>query len=104
MHHHVRPVVGNGLALLASLGGSRPKASLVDPRGDLFLAKFGSADDEWPVVTCDTSTVSTFAFTPAVTPLRLVPSSTVDRLDSSATRSAGTTPTVPIVKSSVSYT
>jgi serine/threonine-protein kinase HipA len=32
------------------LGGARPKASVVDPRGRLFIAKFPSVTDEWSVV------------------------------------------------------
>jgi serine/threonine-protein kinase HipA len=41
------------LALLlapgSSLGGARPKASVRDARGDLFVAKFPKADDEYSV-------------------------------------------------------
>jgi len=31
----------------ASLGGARPKASVVDPKGDLWIAKFPSRNDKW---------------------------------------------------------
>ncbi len=34
----------------SSLGGARPKASVVDHHGRLSIAKFPSATDEWPVV------------------------------------------------------
>ncbi|MEO8842213.1 MAG: type II toxin-antitoxin system HipA family toxin [Kofleriaceae bacterium] len=41
------------LALLlapgTSLGGARPKASVVDANGRLAIAKFPSRDDEWPI-------------------------------------------------------
>lgn len=41
------------LALLlapgTSLGGARPKASVVDPKGQLLVAKFPRRDDDWPV-------------------------------------------------------
>jgi serine/threonine-protein kinase HipA len=41
------------LALLlapgTSLGGARPKASVIDPKGVLSIAKFPRRDDEWPV-------------------------------------------------------
>lgn len=41
------------LALLlapgTSLGGARPKASVIDPRGRLAIAKFPSRDDDWPI-------------------------------------------------------
>lgn len=41
------------LALLlapgSSLGGARPKASIVDAKGRLLIAKFPRRDDEWPV-------------------------------------------------------
>lgn len=43
------------LALLlapgTSLGGARPKATVVDAAGCLHVAKFPKVDDEWPVVT-----------------------------------------------------
>jgi len=38
------------LAPGSSLGGARPKASVVDQHGQLSIAKFPSATDEWPVV------------------------------------------------------
>lgn len=44
----------HSLALLmapgSSLGGARPKASVVDPKGRLFIAKFPSVTDDWSVV------------------------------------------------------
>lgn len=33
-----------------SLGGARPKASVVDADGELLIAKFAHADDEWDVM------------------------------------------------------
>ena len=33
----------------ASLGGARPKASVVDTNGDLLIAKFPSRNDDWDV-------------------------------------------------------
>ena len=33
----------------SSLGGARPKANVVDPDGNLWIAKFPSAKDEWDV-------------------------------------------------------
>jgi serine/threonine-protein kinase HipA len=38
------------LAPGSSLGGARPKASVLDARGRLCIAKFPSPTDEWPVV------------------------------------------------------
>ena len=42
------------LALLlgpgTSLGGARPKASVLDRDGSLWLAKFSRVDDDWPVI------------------------------------------------------
>lgn len=42
------------LALLlgpgTSLGGARPKATVMDRDGSLWLAKFSRADDDWPVI------------------------------------------------------
>lgn len=37
------------LAPGSSLGGARPKASVVDPEGDLWIAKFPSRSDSWNV-------------------------------------------------------
>lgn len=37
------------LAPGSSLGGARPKASVVDPDGRLFIAKFPAVNDEWAV-------------------------------------------------------
>ena len=33
------------------MGGARPKVSVVDPRGNLFIAKFPKETDEYPVET-----------------------------------------------------
>ncbi|MFH2008137.1 MAG: type II toxin-antitoxin system HipA family toxin [bacterium] len=38
------------LAPGSSLGGARPKASVVDPSGRLLIAKFPSVSDDWPVI------------------------------------------------------
>jgi serine/threonine-protein kinase HipA len=37
------------LAPGTSLGGARPKASVIDGQGQLAIAKFPSRDDEWPI-------------------------------------------------------
>jgi serine/threonine-protein kinase HipA len=46
---HLRAVLDQLLAPGSSLGGSRPKASVVDERGHLCVAKFPSRQDEWDV-------------------------------------------------------
>lgn len=50
------------LALLlapgTSLGGARPKASVVDPSGRLAIAKFPSRDDEWPITRWEAATLA----------------------------------------------
>jgi serine/threonine-protein kinase HipA len=46
---HLREVLEQLLAPGSSLGGSRPKASVVDERGRLCVAKFPSRQDEWDV-------------------------------------------------------
>ena len=37
------------LAPGSSLGGARPKASVLDAEGELLIAKFPSQTDEWPI-------------------------------------------------------
>jgi serine/threonine-protein kinase HipA len=46
---HLREVLDQLLAPGSSLGGSRPKASVVDEHGYLCVAKFPSKQDEWDV-------------------------------------------------------
>lgn len=46
---HLREVLDQLLAPGSSLGGTRPKASVVDERGRLCIAKFPSAQDPWDV-------------------------------------------------------
>lgn len=46
---HLRELLDQLLAPGSSLGGSRPKASVVDERGHLCIAKFPSQQDEWNV-------------------------------------------------------
>jgi serine/threonine-protein kinase HipA len=46
---HLREVLEQLLAPGSSLGGSRPKASVVDEHGHLCIAKFPSRQDEWDV-------------------------------------------------------
>jgi serine/threonine-protein kinase HipA len=46
---HLRQVLEQLLAPGSSLGGSRPKASVVDEQGHLCIAKFPSRQDEWDV-------------------------------------------------------
>lgn len=46
---HLREVLEQLLAPGSSLGGSRPKASVVDENGHLCVAKFPSRQDEWDV-------------------------------------------------------
>lgn len=50
------------LALLlapgTSLGGARPKASVIDPRGQLAIAKFPSRDDDWPITRWEAATLA----------------------------------------------
>lgn len=46
---HIRTVLDQLLAPGSSLGGARPKASVVDERGQLCIAKFPSGQDEWDV-------------------------------------------------------
>jgi serine/threonine-protein kinase HipA len=46
---HLRRVLEQILAPGSSLGGSRPKASVVDEHGHLCVAKFPSRQDEWDV-------------------------------------------------------
>jgi len=48
-HAHLREVLDQLLAPGSSLGGSRPKASVVDEHGHLCVAKFPSKQDEWDV-------------------------------------------------------
>lgn len=51
----------NDIALVlapgGSLGGARPKATVRDRDGSLFLAKFPWAKDEWPVIQWETATL-----------------------------------------------
>jgi serine/threonine-protein kinase HipA len=42
------------LALGSSLGGARPKASVLDSDGQLLMAKFPSPTDDWPIPTWET--------------------------------------------------
>lgn len=46
---HLNQVLDQLLAPGSSLGGSRPKASVVDEQGHLCVAKFPSRQDEWDV-------------------------------------------------------
>lgn len=46
---HLRELLDQLLAPGSSLGGSRPKASVVDERGHLCIAKFPSQQDAWNV-------------------------------------------------------
>lgn len=46
---HLREVLDQLLVPGSSLGGSRPKASVVDEHGHLCVAKFPSAQDKWNV-------------------------------------------------------
>ena len=46
---HLREVLDQLLAPGSSLGGSRPKSSVVDEQGRLCIAKFPSRQDEWDV-------------------------------------------------------
>jgi len=50
------------LALLlapgTSLGGARPKASVVEPDGRLAIAKFPGRDDEWPITRWEAATLA----------------------------------------------
>lgn len=46
---HLRTMLDQLLAPGSSLGGSRPKASVVDEQGHLCVAKFPSGQDQWDV-------------------------------------------------------
>lgn len=46
------------LAPGTSLGGARPKASVLAPDGRLLIAKFPRADDEWPVTVWEAVTLT----------------------------------------------
>ncbi|HEY3805790.1 MAG TPA: type II toxin-antitoxin system HipA family toxin [Kofleriaceae bacterium] len=53
---------GDDLALLlapgTSLGGARPKATVLDAEGRLAIAKFPSRDDEWPITRWEAATLA----------------------------------------------